>query len=283
MAEGQALIGARSRIGRVAVYAVLVVVAVAAVAPIVATVLGGFKSLGDLRVNPAGLPREWIWSNYLGILTSATYWRMLVNSFLIAGWSVVFTIVFASMLAFAFAQFQFRGKRALLSYVTLGLMFPTATAVVPLFVILTQLGLVDSHLGVILPKVAGGMTMAVLLFYKFFQGIPRDMADAAEVDGCGHFTFYWRILMPLSTPIIATVAIVNFVASWNLYFLPMILLNSPELFTWPIGLMDYTDERGTEWQMICAYVTLTMLPMVIVFLAAQKHIIAGLTAGAVKS
>jgi raffinose/stachyose/melibiose transport system permease protein len=283
MAEDQTLIGARSRISRVCVYAVLSVVAVAALAPIVATVLGGFKSLGDLRVNPAGLPSEWIWANYLSILGSGTYWRMMLNSFLIAAWSVVFTVVFASMVAFAFAQFQFRGKKALMSYITLGLMFPTATAVVPLFVILTQFGLVDSHLGVILPKVAGGMTMAVLLFYKFFQGMPRDLSDAAEVDGCSHFTFYWRILLPLSAPIIATVAIVNFVASWNLYFLPMILLNSPELFTWPIGLMDYTDERGTEWQMICAYVTLTMLPMVIVFLAAQKHIIAGLTSGAVKS
>ena len=160
MAEDQTLIGARSRISRVCVYAVLSVVAVAALAPIVATVLGGFKSLGDLRVNPAGLPREWVWANYLSILGSGTYWRMMLNSFLIAAWSVVFTVVFASMVAFAFAQFQFRGKKALMSYITLGLMFPTATAVVPLFVILTQFGLVDSHLGVILPKVAGGMTMA---------------------------------------------------------------------------------------------------------------------------
>ena len=103
------------------------------------------------------------------------------------------------------------------------------------------------------------------------------------MDGCGYIRFYWEIVLPLSGPIIATVAIINFVASWNTYFLPMVLLSTPELFTWPLGLMDYTDERGSDWQMICAFVTLTMLPMIIVFLAAQRHVISGLTSGAVKS
>ena len=218
----------------------------------------------------------------LGILSSSSYWQMLLNSLLVAVWAVVLTVILASMVAFACAQFKFRGK-SVIAYITLGLMFPTATAVVPLFVILTKMGLVDSHLGLIFPKVAGGMAMAVLLFFNYFRGMPRDLYDAAEVDGCGSFTFYWRIILPLAAPIIATVAIINFVASWNLYFLPLILLNTPDLFTWPIGLMDYTDERGTDWQLICAFVTLTMLPMVVVFVAAQKHIISGLTAGAVKS
>lgn len=271
------------RMGRVVVYAVLSIAAVVALAPIVATVLGGFKTLGELRVNPIGWPQDWVWSNYWGILSSSSYWQMLLNSLLVAVWAVVLTVILASMVAFACAQFKFRGKKALIAYITLGLMFPTATAVVPLFVILTKMGLVDSHLGLIFPKVAGGMAMAVLLFFNYFRGMPRDLYDAAEVDGCGSFTFYWRIILPLAAPIIATVAIINFVASWNLYFLPLILLNTPDLFTWPIGLMDYTDERGTDWQLICAFVTLTMLPMVVVFVAAQKHIISGLTAGAVKS
>ena len=273
----------RIDIGRVVAYAVLSIFALIVIVPLVATVLGGFKTLGDLRVNPVGLPSEWIWTNYGNILLSVDYWRMLKNSLVVAFLAVVFTVLVASMAAFGFSQLRFFGSRFLLGYLIMGLMFPTATAIVPLFILIRDLGLMDSHIGLIVPKVAGGISVAVVLFANYFRNLPKDLFEAAAVDGCGYVRFYWEIVMPLSGPIIATVTIINFVASWNTYFLPMILLNSPELFTWPLGLMDYTDERGSDWHMICAFVTLTMLPMIIVFLAAQRHVISGLTSGAVKS
>ena len=202
---------------------------------------------------------------------------------MVAFLSVVFTILVASMAAFAFSQLRFFGSKFLLGYVVMGLMFPTATAILPLFILVRDLGLMDSHIGLVLTKVAGGISVAVVLFANYFRNLPGELFDAAFVDGCGYFRFYWEIVLPLSGPIIATVAIINFVASWNTYFLPMVLLSTPELFTWPLGLMDYTDERGSDWQLICAFVTLTMLPMIVVFLAAQRHVISGLTSGAVKS
>lgn len=275
--------GRRVDVGRVLVYAVLSVFALVVLVPLVATVLGGFKTLGDLRVNPLGLPSTWVWSNYGDILLSADYWVMLRNSLVVAFLAVVFTILVASMAAFAFSQLRFFGSKFLLGYVVMGLMFPTATAILPLFILIRDLGLMDSHIGLVLPKVAGGISVAVVLFANYFRNLPGELFDAAFVDGCGYFRFYWEIVLPLSGPIIATVAIINFVASWNTYFLPMVLLSTPELFTWPLGLMDYTDERGSDWQMICAFVTLTMLPMIVVFLAAQRHVISGLTSGAVKS
>ncbi|MCY3940303.1 MAG: carbohydrate ABC transporter permease [Gammaproteobacteria bacterium] len=275
--------GRRVDVGRVLVCAVLSVFALVVLVPLVATVLGGFKTLGDLRVNPLGLPSTWVWSNYGDILLSADYWVMLRNSLVVAFLAVVFTILVASMAAFAFSQLRFFGSKFLLGYVVMGLMFPTATAILPLFILIRDLGLMDSHIGLVLPKVAGGISVAVVLFANYFRNLPGELFDAAFVDGCGYFRFYWEIVLPLSGPIIATVAIINFVASWNTYFLPMVLLSTPELFTWPLGLMDYTDERGSDWQMICAFVTLTMLPMIVVFLAAQRHVISGLTSGAVKS
>ena len=275
--------GRRVDVGRVLVYAVLSVFALVVLVPLVATVLGGFKTLGDLRVNPLGLPSTWVWSNYGDILLSADYWVVLRNSLVVAFLAVVFTILVASMAAFAFSQLRFFGSKFLLGYVVMGLMFPTATAILPLFILIRDLGLMDSHIGLVLPKVAGGISVAVVLFANYFRNLPGELFDAAFVDGCGYFRFYWEIVLPLSGPIIATVAIINFVASWNTYFLPMVLLSTPELFTWPLGLMDYTDERGSDWQMICAFVTLTMLPMIVVFLAAQRHVISGLTSGAVKS
>jgi raffinose/stachyose/melibiose transport system permease protein len=272
-----------SRYRLVATYAVLAVFACIVVVPLLATALGGFKSLGELRTNPLGLPREWLWDNYTDILASASYWRMLKNSLVIAALSVIVTVLLASMAAFAFAHLRFFGSRMLSAYFLLGIMFPMATAAVPLFVLIRDLGLLDSYMAIVLPKVAGGLSVAIVLFSNYYKQMPAELFEAAAVDGCGYWRYYLYIVMPLAGPIVATVAIVNFVACWNMYFLPLILLSSPEMMTWPVRLMDYTGERGSDWGLICAYVTLTMLPTVIVFLLAQRHILSGLTAGAVKS
>jgi raffinose/stachyose/melibiose transport system permease protein len=127
------------------------------------------------------------------------------------------------------------------------------------------------------------LSVAIVLFANYFKQLPAELFEAAAVDGCGYWRYYLYIVMPLAGPIVATVSIVNFVACWNMYFLPLVLLSSPEMMTWPVRLMDYTGERGSDWGLICAYVTLTMLPTIIVFLLAQRHILSGLTAGAVKS
>jgi raffinose/stachyose/melibiose transport system permease protein len=112
--------------------------------------------------------------------------------------------------------------------------------------------------------------------------MPHELFEAAFVDGCGYLRFFWHVTLPLSRPILATVAIIAFVGSWNSYILPLILLNSQDIYPWPLGLMVYRGEFSTEWQLVLAFITLTILPTIIVFFAAQKHIIAGLTAGAVK-
>ena len=272
-----------SRYRLVATYAVLAVFACVVIVPLVAVALGGFKSLGELRVNPIGLPREWLWANYTDILSSPSYWRMLKNSFVIAALSVIVTVLLASMAAFAFAHLRFFGSRLLSAYFLLGIMFPMATAAVPLFVLIRDLGLLDTYMAIVLPKVAGGLSVAIVLFSNYFRQLPTELFEAAAVDGCGYWRYYLYIVMPLAGPIVATVSIVNFVACWNMYFLPLVLLSSPEMMTWPVRLMDYTGERGSDWGLICAYVTLTMLPTIIVFLLAQRHILSGLTAGAVKS
>jgi len=271
------------RYRRVLTYAILTVFAYIVILPLLATALGGFKSVGELRTNPIGLPREWLWSNYTDVLTSASYWRMLKNSLVIAALAVIVTVMVSSMAAFAFAHLRFVGSRFLVAYFLLGLMFPMATAAVPLFVLIRDLGLLDTYMAIVLPKVAGGVSVAIVLFSNYFKQLPAELFDAAAVDGCGYWRYYLYIVMPLAGPIVATVAIVNFVACWNMYFLPLVLLSSPNMMTWPVRLMDYTGERGSDWGMICAYLTLTMLPIIAVFLLAQRHILSGLTAGAVKS
>jgi raffinose/stachyose/melibiose transport system permease protein len=260
----------------------LTVVAVFVATPLIATVLGGFKSIGELRTNPFGLPQVWEWENYGGILLSKRYWQLLGNSLIISTLTVILTLIAASMAAFVFAQIKFFGSNMLMSYLTMGLLFPAATAILPLFIKVRDLGLLDSYFGVVLPQVAFALAMSILLLRRFFKDIPYELLEAALVDGCSYIDFFRYVTLPLSRPILATVGTIVFVNSWNSYLIPLIMLNSDSLYPWPLGIMVYQGEYSSEWHLILAFVTLTILPTIVLFLFAQKHIVAGLTAGAVK-
>ncbi|WP_108127723.1 carbohydrate ABC transporter permease [Saccharospirillum mangrovi] len=246
------------------------------------TVLGGFKTQGELSANPLGLPKVWQTEAYTDILVSPKTWHMLGNSVLITGFTVALVLILASMLAFTFSHIKFAGRNYLYSYVILGMMFPGATAILPLFIKIRDLGLLDTYAGVILPQVAFGLAMSVLLFRTFFEQLPKDLFEAALVDGCGYGRFFWRIVIPLSQPILATVGVFVLVQSWNNYIFPLIMLNDQSVYPWPLGLMEFRGQYGAEWNRILAYITITILPAVVFFLFAQKYIVAGLTGGAVK-
>ncbi|SFJ60784.1 raffinose/stachyose/melibiose transport system permease protein [Bosea sp. OK403] len=268
----------------VLIYKVLFLALVAAfvAVPLLATLLGGFKTLGELRTNPFGLPETWEWQNYTGILLSKRYWQLLGNSLVIGSFTVVLTLIVASMAAFAFAHIHFFGSSMLLSYLTMGLLFPAATAILPLFIKVRDLGLLDNYFGVILPQVAFSLAMSILLLRRFFKDLPHELLEAALVDGCSYFAFFRHVTLPLSRPILATVGTITFVHSWNSYLLPLVMLNSEQLYPWPLGIMIYQGEFSSEWHLILAFITLTLLPTILLFIFAQKHIVAGLTAGAVK-
>jgi raffinose/stachyose/melibiose transport system permease protein len=263
-------------------YFFLTALAAFVLVPLVATVLGGFKTLGELRTNPFGLPQSWEWENYWDILLSGRYWQLLRNSAIMSFFSVTLTLIVASMAAFTFAHIKFFGSRMLLNYITAGLLFPAATAILPLFIKVRDLGLLDSYFGVILPQVAFSLAMSILLLRRFFKDLPEELMEAALVDGCSYMRFFWSITIPLSRPILATVATIVFVHSWNNYLLPLVMLNTDALYPWPLGVMVYQGEYSSDWHLILAFITLTILPTVLMFVLAQKHIVAGLTAGAVK-
>lgn len=260
----------------------LMLVAGIVLVPLVTVALGGFKTMGELRVNPFGLPDEWYFQNYLDSLFSRRLWLSLGNSVLLSAGTVGLTLVVATMAAFAFAQIRFLGKKLLFSYFLLGLLFPAATAILPLFIRVRNLGLLDTPWGVILPQSAFGLGMAILLLWGFFRQLPEALWDAAVIDGCGYARFLWHVVLPLSRPILATVAVFSLVHSWNSYLLPLTLLNSPGSYPWTLTIMDFAGEYSTDWPAILAFITLTLIPAVIFFLFAQKQIVAGLTSGAVK-
>jgi len=245
-------------------------------------VLGGFKTLGNLRVDPFGLPASWEWRNYWDILAGGRYWRQMGNSLVIAVFTVALTLVVSAMAAFVFVHVKFFGSTFLFNYLLLGLMFPAATAILPLFIKIRDLGLLDSHAGVVLPQVAFGLAASILLFRNYFRHLPDDLFDAALIDGCGYVGFFRHIVLPLSRPILATVAVITFVHSWNAYLLPLVVLNRETLYPWPLGIMAFQGEFSTDWHLVLAFITLTIAPVIAMFFAAQRHIVAGLTMGSVK-
>lgn len=250
--------------------------------PVLATVLGGFKSAGDLRTNPFGLPQVWETQFYASLIENPAFWRYMGNSLFISIAAVVLTLIVAASAAYVFAQIKFFGGRFLLSYLLLGLVFPFATAILPLFITVRDLGLLDTYWAVILPQTAFGLSLAILLFKTFFDQLPKDLFEAAYVEGCGYIRFFWRFTLPLSTPILATVGVFVFVQSWNNFILPLIVLNSREVFTWPLGMMQFRGEYLVEWNRTLAFISITLMPAIVFFVAAQKYIVAGLTGGAVK-
>jgi raffinose/stachyose/melibiose transport system permease protein len=263
-------------------YAALLFVAGLVLVPLLATAMGGLKTIGELRTDPFGLPDSWVWSNYTDILTGHRFWEMLLNSLIIALLTVALTVTTGAMVAFLFAHLTFFGDRYLLSYFMLGLLFPAATAILPLFIKIRDLGLLDSYWGVVLPQAAFGLGLSILLFRGFFRQLPSDLLEAALIDGCSYVRFFRSVTLPLSRPILATVSVFIFVQSWNNYLLPLVMLNSDPMFPWPLGLMQFQGEYMTNWPAQWSASRRRAAPAILMFLLAQKHIVAGITAGAVK-
>ena len=252
------------------------------IVPFYTTVLGGFKEVGELRTNPFGIPQSWDPVRFTEIIFGPTLFRSLVNSMIIALSTVVLSVLLASMTAFALAQIRFFGRRFIMSFFMLGLLFPAATAILPLFIKLRDLGLLDSHFGIIIAQVSFSLAFSILLFHTFFSRLPKELIEAARMDNCGYIRIYWYIVLPLSLPIIATVGVFAFVSSWNSFLIPLIMLNTDNNYTWPLGIMQFQGQYGSDWPRILAYLTLTIIPAIAFFLMAQRYIISGLTGGAVK-
>ncbi|MGA2640179.1 MAG: carbohydrate ABC transporter permease [Spirochaetia bacterium] len=275
--------GARG-FSRILLYAACVAVTILVVVPLYISITGGAKSMGQLLSQPMGLPSPFVFSQYSELLTGkvGTYWRALANSLLVAGGSVLIEIFVCGAAAFALARLRFRLNAALYNYFLLGLLFPLAIAILPLYLQIRGLGLLDRYWGVILPQVAFQIPLQVLLLRGFFKSIPKELEDASQIDGHGPLGFLWYMVVPLSTPILSTSGVLTLVVSWNNFFLPLLVFNSNAKFTLPMGVMDFMGEHMTAWNLMLGYLTLAMVPAVVFFILAQKYIVAGLTGGAVK-
>lgn len=262
--------------------AICVVVALLVVIPLVLAVISGFRENRDLLLEPVAWPDPFITSNYGEILGSTTFWQQIFNSVVVMLLTTVLVVSLSSGAAFVIARMQFRGREALFNFFTLGLLFPLPVAILPLYLLLRQMGLVDSLWGVILPQVAFGLPFNILLLRAYFLAVPRDLEDAAYVDGAGPLEFMVRILLPLVRPALAAVAVLTMVTSWNNFFLPLVVLNTESLWTLPLGVTQFQGQYVQDWARVLAYVSLALVPAIAFYLVAERQLVAGLTAGSVK-
>lgn len=267
---------------QVGLYAALLAITAFVVVPIAFAVLGGFKDNGQLSVNPFGLPEPWNFANYAEIIASSAFWRPLLNSTIIAVATTFLMVGVAALAAFVFARFAFRGRELIFMLFAVGLMFPFAVAILPLFVLLRELGLLNNPLGVILPQAAFGLPVTIIVLRTFFRAIPGELEEAATLDGCGPLGFFWRILLPMARPALATVSVLAIVASWNSFMLPLVVFNDPSWWTIPLGVRQFQGQYGQDTAKILAYVVLAMVPALAFYAVAERQLIGGLTAGAAK-
>jgi raffinose/stachyose/melibiose transport system permease protein len=253
------------------------------VVPLAYAVLGGFKTNGDLVGSAALLPAAWVTTNYVELLTQPMFWQELLNSVVVGGITVAVVVTTAAMAAFVFARMQFPGRELWFMLFTIGLLFPIAVAILPLFILLRSIGLIGSPLGVALPQAAFALPLTIVILRPFFRAIPNELEDAARVDGCSSFGFFWRILLPLSKPALATVSVLAIVGSWNAFLLPLLVFQGAEQWTLPLGVMNFSTEHTSDWARILAFTTLSMIPAIVFYAVAERQIVSGLTAGSVKS
>ncbi|BCJ73920.1 sugar ABC transporter permease [Catellatospora sp. IY07-71] len=262
----------------------LVSVAIGAliVLPVGFGVLGGFKDNGQLSTNPLGWPEPWVPENYTGILGSEVFWRQLGNSTLIALATVLVVVGTSAMAAFVFARFAFRGREIFFTLFAVGLMFPFAVAILPLFILLRGMGLLDNPLGVILPQAAFGLPVTIIILRQFFRNIPAEVEEAATLDGCTPFGFFWRILLPMAKPALATVSVLAIVASWNNFMLPLVVFTDQSWWTLPVGVQAFQGQYADDTARVLAYVVLSMIPALGFYAIAERQLISGLASGATK-
>jgi raffinose/stachyose/melibiose transport system permease protein len=268
-------------------YLILIIVAVIIFVPLVILIFGSLKTTGEMYSHPYTIPNPPHWENLIGILSTPTFWRLMRNSVLLMLGTTAGVVLVCGLAAFVFARLDFKNKPWLFNLLTMGLMFPINVAILPVYFVLRQMNelgipLIDSLIGVCLVQIAFNISGNIMILRGFFTAIPAELQDASYIDGCNNFDFFWRILLPLARPALGAVAALTMISSWNDLLVPLVVLNSDELWTLPLGTMQFQGQWGQDLALVSAFVALSSIPTLIFYLFAERQIISGLTAGAVK-
>jgi raffinose/stachyose/melibiose transport system permease protein len=277
----------RKHLPRVIQYIVLSTILISILIPLVILVFGSLKTTGEMYSHPYSFPYPAHWDNIIGILSTPSFWGLLKNSLIVMTATTTGVIVCCSLAAFVFARMDFRGKEFWFNLLTVGLMLPINVEILPVYFVLRQLDqmgikMIDTLVAVILVQIAFNLSGNLMILRGFFTAVPAELQDAAYIDGCTSFQFFRRIMLPLVKPSLAAVAALTMIVSWNDLLVPLIVLNDDKLWTLPLGIMQFQGQYGQDLALVSAFVALSAIPTVVFYLFAERQIVSGLTAGAIK-
>jgi len=244
-------------------------------------VSSSFKSQLEFMTSPWSLPKDFTLESY-SVVLSSNFLRYFGNSLIVSAVSVVIVIVISAMASYPLARIKFKLNRPIFILFLIGMMIPIHTTLIPIYLLTINIGLYDTIWGLIGPYVAFAIPVSVIIFTQFLQDIPAELEESAKIDGCGQFRLFWKILFPLLKPAVATVAIYNFIHIWNEFIFALVLTNSKENATLPLGLREFYGEFSVNVPGIMAALTLGSLPLLLVYFVAQEKIVKGIAAGSVK-
>jgi len=266
-------------------YTVITAGAVVAMVPMIWTLSSSLKDTAhvfSLRVE--WIPRPALWSNYRELFVRLPFVRYVSNTMIIVVSNVVSSVLMGSIAAFAFARLRAPGKGLLFYLVISTMLLPSQVTLIPRYVIYNWLKMVDTYWPLIIPGWLGGGAFEIFLFRQFFLGLPLELDDAARIDGCSTWRIYWEIVMPLAKPVIATLAIFNFIWAWSDLFGPLIYLNTMEKFTLPLGLatLRLNAERSSRWELVMCGAIVSMIPPLVIFFLGQNYFVQGIALSGIK-
>lgn len=251
--------------------------------PLALMFLTSVKGKPDLSTLPMwALPSTWEWANYAAALDTGNFWVTAGNSLLVAAIKVPVGLAIAAAAAFALARIRFRGGRVLLMVIAVGSMVPIQIGLGPLFNTMLDLKLLDSLYGLILPYLAFGIPYQIFVLYGFFRGIPDELEESARIDGASTFRIFWQIVLPLAKPALAALFVLDFVATWNEYAMATTLLRTQSNWTIPLAVQSFSTQHGTDYGPMNAFIFMSAIPVLIVYLLFQRYFVQGALAGAVK-
>ena len=263
-------------------HATLLIIAALFALPMLVMFFGSLKTPEELARNPYGLlPETWRWQNYPDALSAIPYWRYLWNSLLLCTGCVIGATLSCSVVAWGLSQIQWKGRKLTFAIVIATMLLPWQVTMVPRFVLIAELGLYDSLRAIILPTFLGD-AFFIFLLRQFFMSIPKELLDAGRVDGLSEWGLFWRIGLPLSRPAIATVAVFQFVYTWNDFSGPLLYLNDPEKFPLAYGLERFVSSYGDQTHLLLAASVMFTVPIIVLFFFAQRTFIQGITTTGLK-
>jgi raffinose/stachyose/melibiose transport system permease protein len=263
------------------VYLIAVILISICIGPVLYIIIGGFRTNSQITADPSGWPGPWETGNYTDVLASGEFWTAMLNSTVVGLGTTVGAVVLGIMASYVIARYDFRAKGAMYALFAAGLMFPITVAITPLYLLIRNLGLVNNLGGLILPQIAFALPTTVIILVPFLRAIPKELEEAASIDGASRLGFFWRMVIPLSLPGVITTGILAFVGSWNGYMLPLFILSDADLFTLPLGVQNFSSQYSVDTARVLAYTSLSMLPALLFFSLFERRIVGGLT-GAVK-